>query len=358
MKWVYFAAFLLVLSEVTFSQSSGIIFPNLKGQELCDSLVTNYRTSKVLSYDPARDTLFAKIYNSKDSVTCVYTGYTIYIDPKQSPASYAYSTANFQIEHTWPQSKGAEGQAKSDMHHLYPVWGSVNASRGDEPFKELEESTTQKWWYLNHSYTSASQVPQGMIDKSSKRGKVSGFEPREDHKGNVARAMFYFYTMYRSQSESADPNFFNEHQREVLYKWHKLDPVDSLERVRNNLIAFYQEGFKNPFILDSTLIRRAYFSMVDAVMEETFPKEYKLFVNYPNPFNSTTTIRYQIPKLSYVRLQIYDVLGREIRTLVDEEKRLGSYEVKLDGSDLTSGVYFYKIIAGEFVSSKKFVLMK
>jgi hypothetical protein len=80
--------------------------------------------------------------------------------------------------------------------------------------------------------------------------------------------------------------------------------------------------------------------------------------NYPNPFNPTTKIQYQLPELSKVKLTVYDMLGREIKTLVNEEKPAGSYEVKFDGTGLPSGIYFYRIETGKFSDTKKFILLK
>lgn len=92
--------------------------------------------------------------------------------------------------------------------------------------------------------------------------------------------------------------------------------------------------------------------------EPNFPKSFYLYQNYPNPFNPTTTIRYEIPKASFVSLKIYDLLGREVATLVNGEKNAGSYEAKFDGSKLSSGIYFYRMKAGSFINTKKFVLLK
>jgi len=88
------------------------------------------------------------------------------------------------------------------------------------------------------------------------------------------------------------------------------------------------------------------------------PSEFRLSQNYPNPFNPSTTIYYSIPELSFVTLRVYDVLGKEVATLINEEKPAGSYEVEFDANELTSGIYFYKIQAGSFVETKKMVLMK
>ena len=92
--------------------------------------------------------------------------------------------------------------------------------------------------------------------------------------------------------------------------------------------------------------------------ENQLPTVFSLEQNYPNPFNPTTTINYQIPDLSFVTLKVYDVLGSEVAILVNEEKTAGNYEVDFDGEYLVSGIYFYKLQAGDFVSTKKMILMK
>ena len=86
--------------------------------------------------------------------------------------------------------------------------------------------------------------------------------------------------------------------------------------------------------------------------------KFELYQNYPNPFNPATTIKYQIPELSFVTLKVYDVLGNEIATLVNEEKSTGNYEVEFDGTGLSSGNYFYQLKADNFVETKRMVLLK
>jgi hypothetical protein len=90
----------------------------------------------------------------------------------------------------------------------------------------------------------------------------------------------------------------------------------------------------------------------------TLPREYSLLQNYPNPFNSTTKIGFSIAKFGLVTLKVYDVLGREVARLVNEAKPAGIYEVSFNSSQLSSGIYFYRLIAGNFSSVKKFVLLK
>ena len=91
---------------------------------------------------------------------------------------------------------------------------------------------------------------------------------------------------------------------------------------------------------------------------EGVPKEFTLYQNYPNPFNPTTTIRFEVPSSGFVSLKVYDVLGREVKTLVNEVKRIGRYEVRFDASGLASGVYFYRIKAGSFAKTMKLMVVK
>jgi len=100
------------------------------------------------------------------------------------------------------------------------------------------------------------------------------------------------------------------------------------------------------------------FLFTDVEEETQLPTEFALMQNYPNPFNPTTTITYHLPKTAKVELKVYDVLGNEIVTLVNEEKPSGIYNVQLTMNNVSSGIYFYKITAGEFVQTKKIILIK
>ena len=97
---------------------------------------------------------------------------------------------------------------------------------------------------------------------------------------------------------------------------------------------------------------------VNSPFKSAVPYEYKLFQNYPNPFNPTTTIEYLIPKQSHVKLEIYDLLGDLVTQLVNEDKSAGKYKIRFNASKYASGVYFYKLTAGNFIQTKKLILMK
>ena len=101
------------------------------------------------------------------------------------------------------------------------------------------------------------------------------------------------------------------------------------------------------------------FSMSTGVEEQAFaPQRFQLFANYPNPFNPSTIIKYQVPQTSLVTLRVFDILGREIAFLVNEEKPAGTYSIQWNASNMSSGVYFYRLHAGYFIDTKRMILLK
>ena len=99
-------------------------------------------------------------------------------------------------------------------------------------------------------------------------------------------------------------------------------------------------------------------STTDAAEENISPLKFKLNQNYPNPFNPSTTISYTIPHENFVTLKIYDLLGNEVKNLVSQEQKAGNYNIKFNAEGLSSGIYFYRIQAGQYSQQKKFVLLK
>lgn len=94
------------------------------------------------------------------------------------------------------------------------------------------------------------------------------------------------------------------------------------------------------------------------IFSYTGPKEFKLEQNFPNPFNPTTKIQYQLPQDARVTLKVYDILGSEVATLVNEEQESGYKEVQFNGNNIASGMYVYRLQAGDFISTKKMLMIK
>lgn len=100
------------------------------------------------------------------------------------------------------------------------------------------------------------------------------------------------------------------------------------------------------------------YSYSDEISVNLIPPQYYLSQNYPNPFNPLTNIRYSIPIDSRVTLKVYDTLGKEVATLVNEHKTAGNYTIRFSAGGLASGVYFYRIESGEFSAIKKLMIVK
>lgn len=303
-----------LLANGALAQPDTLLFPSLSGEALADALVQHFKPATVYEYGPARDTLFARIDSRNDSLTCVYTGWTLWLDPTQDPTQAAYQGgAGINTEHTWPQSKGATGYAKSDMHHLFPTRVDVNELRANLPFGEIPDPQAIAWLWQDQSLP---QPPAAHADEASE-WDGQRFEPREDHKGNVARAMFYFFTMYRDQAEAADPDFFWLQVEDLCY-WHAADPVDAREYVRTWAIAQRQDGKPNPFVLDCSLAERLYCGGLLADCQplttqqgERLSAPATLEV-WPNPAAGPVSLSCRTPLVHTGQVVIYDLLGRPV----------------------------------------------
>ncbi len=286
--------FIWLLFEFLISQT--IIGPGLTRVNLFDYLNTNYKTSTTLGYNQARDVMYSIIDLEDDNtLKGIYTNYTITIDPNQDPRPQT-NAQNMNCEHSWPQSMGAGSEPqKSDLHHLYPCRGNVNSSRGNKPYAEIDDNDTDKWWRFDYYETS---IPSQYIDEFSEVDNDNGkFEPREVVKGNIARGMFYFFTIY---NDEADHNFFEE-QKDFLNLWHKQDPVDDIELARTLSIATYQDDIVNPFVIDSTLVKRIwYFNCYENVTSQELIEHIIGDNNYEATIDINSDSRINIIDLIYI----------------------------------------------------------
>ncbi len=334
------------------------IFPGLTGRPLIDSLVLHYKTTTTLGYDNGRDTMYGVIdKDGNDSLQCVYSGYTIYMQPGEDPSTWAYDH-DINCEHSWPQSQ-LSGIAVSDLHHLYATEIQVNGDRGDFPFGDIPDDQTTYWYRRNVRTTT---IPSTLIDEYAELLSGVRFEPREVQKGNTARSMYYVLTMYKLSDTTAA---WWTAQRDYLYAWHSADPADAREITRTRKIATYQQGKKNPFVLDSTLIRRAYFPAtgVAGVTERPLAAS-RLLGNQPNPFHGSTEIRYSLAGPCRAEVVIYNVLGLEVARLAAPSSGQSERSVVWSARDPRGqpqppGIYFYQLkVEGAPVATRRMLLVR
>jgi endonuclease I len=415
------------------------------------SLVANHTS---LGYNLARDKMYMEIDNQRvngqgaaqNTLECVYTGRLAVGYTSRADAQNNYS---FNTEHTWPQSTFSENEPmRSDLYHLFPTDVTANGVRANYPFGKVVSSIT---WQNGGSKLG-----------NNSQGQLV-FEPRDVHKGDVSRSMFYFLTRYPVNYGT----FFTQTQENVFREWNKFDPVGNVESNRNSAIASFQLK-RNPYIdhpefvdriysfttnnvrptvaelnilplalsFDSTAVgdtttnyifivnagsaalildsititderfeASALFTGIDAYsvqkLEVSFlpdsfktysasltifsnggneqisltgigkddpvsvddealqPLAFSLEQNYPNPFNPGTTISWQTPAAGWQTIILYNSLGEEVDVIVNEFLEAGFHsKLYIVNSTLPSGVYFYQLRAGNFVETKKMLLMK
>ncbi|WP_299336296.1 endonuclease [uncultured Psychroserpens sp.] len=241
--------------------------------EFLTCLQTNYTPNQTLGYSSARDIMYSviDINESNQELKGIYTDYTIVMDysTDPDPSIHAFNQG-INAEHIYPQSMGAGDEpARSDMINLFPSRINVNSSRGNCPFGDIVDTDTETWFYTNQIMNTIPLVNIDFyteIDQDASYPLLSltqqcAIEPPENKKGDIARILFYFYTIYNATNVNsyvsyANEDFFN-YMKITLLSWHANDPVDQSEIDRNTKIAVYQ-GNSNPFVLDSSLATRMF----------------------------------------------------------------------------------------------------
>ncbi len=180
-----------------------------------------------------------------------------------------------------------------------------------------------------------------------------------DAKGNNITWTAHQWRYGRWENWERDTVTYDENENPILYEHQELENSIWVLSLGDSTLDYYGinnggdffQGYMVTFVWESKDIN-------SVKKEGYFPSNYSLSQNYPNPFNPSTTIKYSIPKSNFVTLKVFDVLGKVVATLVNGEKLQGNYEINFNGKNLSSGVYFYRLEAGSFMETKKFLLLK
>ncbi|MBN1300532.1 MAG: T9SS type A sorting domain-containing protein [Melioribacteraceae bacterium] len=271
--------------------------------------------------------------------------------PSRYGGSYKYDITEVFIdenhsggEHRYDGSTtDAENAFAYHMYTDYPVDGEVNA----QPYIEDMKGTQTNSTWVDH----ASHFPEFVLRKD----------------GNTAVREFslivYNNTYTEENKDAAIADLYTGKEMGLSVAYCDNDHPEKNPVERDNMFGSVDE----PYPGNLHWINADYFGTVELAGElstginysNTHPVKYELHQNFPNPFNPTTSIGYQISRYETVTLKVYDVLGREIEVLVNEKKSPGVYKVQFDGSALASGVYCYKLqTESEFIEIKKFILLK
>jgi len=286
-----------------------------------------------------------------NNVLLIYKGNSI-------DAAQEFNSGNgWTREHVWAKSHGNFGTEQgpgTDVHHLRACDGSINSSRSNLDFDNGgdQHSEATECYYDNDSW-----------------------EVRHAVKGDIARMLFYMATRYEGEDGDLDleivdyipssPSMQPLHGKlSTLISWHNEDPVDVYERKRNEIIYSFQ-GNRNPYIDHPEFVSDVWNNLPNSIEDTPLvAMTYELGNAYPNPFNPSTTINYSIPENCFVKLNIYNIQGKLINTLVQESKNSGNYEVSWNGLDrnnlqVGNGVYFYQLSTNTgFHKTAKIILLK
>jgi endonuclease I len=309
---------------ITDAGADGTVLPGLTGRTLQARIRDDF-TPTTLGYDRARDEMFGYVWNTSGSVPTLYAGRLISVAPTSGQPRGDAFAQDVNTEHIWPRSQGADDEpAFSNLFNLAPTDVRVNSDRGSLPFGSVPAGQATDWY---RGTTRQTQTPTGDLSLWSRRSS-SRFEPRDEVKGDVARSQFYFYTIYQDR---ASASYWNA-VRDVLLAWHRQDPVSADELLRHDRIAEVQ-GLANPFVLDSTLARRAFESTSTSILPDATPRQALLLA--PLPAGDVLHVR-GAADARYA--ETFDLLGRSLA-----RTPMAGGSAHLDVSALPAGIYLLRL---------------
>ena len=315
---------------------------DLTGQTLYTALHGLVSTNTYNSYDGAKVYLFQTLDNVNGNVTCIYTGQIYNV-------GYNYTgSSDPNTEHTYAQSWFSTPESsikKADLHHLFPSNSVVNSSRGNYPLFTV----------ANHSYAN---VYYSYTPWQSYRGASFGgytvFEPADESKGNIARALLYFNTRYYDTLTQQNVNMTPD-----LVQWHFLDPPDAAEIARNNGIQAFQTN-RNPYVDHPEFVSRIWGGSPSDDPEVPPLAGLILERVYPNPFLVSTTLALASKSPVSAQVSIFNSRGQKLRAW-NQNLPSGRSELAWDGCGdagerLPAGIYLIRVSARDGSVSAKVLL--
>lgn len=326
---------LLLLLAATLACAQGNYYDaviDLSGQPLYTALHSLISTNTNSSYDGSKAFLFQELDNHNGYVTCIYTGEEHYV-------GYNYTgSSDPNTEHTYAQSwfsSDESSRKKADLHHLFPSTMQVNSSRGNYPLFTVANHASANVYY---TYT-----PWQSFRGQSSNG-YTVFEPADESKGNIARALLYFNTRYYDSLTQQNVNMIPD-----LVQWHLTDPPDAAEIARNNGIQGFQTN-RNPYVDHPEFVGRIWGG--SPAQDDTAAPAAELSLDrvWPNPFAESTTLAVLSKDARQASVSVHDVKGRKLRSwsLV---LPAGTSEISWNGKDerglkAAPGVYLIRVHSG------------
>ena len=213
--------------------------------------------------------------------------------------------------------------------------------------KAQAEPSFYDWMFSFNKNLKEYKAPQGDIKLSGIVTNKINLQWNDIRDESIPADKIWYYNVFNSKGLLATI--------EYNVRTYSFTPANIIDTFKVQAVNYWfqKSDFSNHLYYNEGII-----STIGVDYNPIIPKEYRLEQNHPNPFNPETIIKYSIPSTEYVSLRVYDLLGKEIETLVNERKQAGEHLVNFNGSSLTSGVYFYKLIYEGNIETKKMILLK
>ncbi len=315
---------------------------DLTGQALYAGLHGLISTNTNSSYDGSKEYLFQTLDNVNGNVTCIYTGQVYNV-------GYNYTgSSNPNTEHTYAQSWFSSPETsvkKADLHHLFPSNSVVNSSRGNYPLFTVANHASANVYYSNTPWQSY---------RGSSSGGYTVFEPADESKGDIARALLYFNTRYYDTLTQQNVNMLPD-----LVQWHFADPPDAIEIARNNGIYTFQTN-RNPFVDHPEFVGRIWGGT--PVEDGSAPEIAGLLLDrvFPNPFTARVNLSLSSKQPQTAQIAVFNARGQKLRAW-DQNLQQGTSELSWDatgdsGQRLPAGLYLIRISASGTTLNAKVLL--
>lgn len=353
---------LITLSSLSYSDPpSGYYDPaaGLSGPALQQALHNIIDNHTNISYSAIWGAFFTTddMYGNEKIVWDMYSPYEYTLGDDQNQGGSASGEGeSYNREHSWPKSWFNDASPmNTDLFHIVPTDTYVNSQRGNEPYGEVSNPT---WTSENGSHLGPCSYP-GYSE--------TVFEPIDGYKGDFARNYFYMATRYLNEdsvwqgSDMVDGAVLKPWAEAMLIEWHLNDPVSTKELDRNDAVYVIQLN-RNPFIdhpeyvllvYDPTSVESGEFQAASAAM----------YQNVPNPFYGITTIGFILPEAAVVSITVYDISGKLVNTVVENNQLpVGYHEVNWSGDmesgePAASGIYFFRLSTPEGVTSIRMMMI-
>ncbi len=318
------AMLLLLIFVSSFAQYYDNVM-DLTGDQLKAGLRTLISTNTNTNYDAAKLQLFQNVDNYGGYVTCIYSGINYNISSSYNGSS------DPNTEHTYAQSWFSSTSStikKADIHHLFTSTMQINSSRGNLPFETVANHSTANVYYATSPWQSF---------RGNNSFGIQVFEPADESKGNIARALLYFYVRYDDPLVQGGVDMLPR-----LIEWHEFDPVDNAEIARNQAVYTYQTN-RNPFIDHPEFVQRIWGPTGVEDAANTPMLNLSLESPYPNPSFGTVRVAYSLKNPSSIKTSIYNIKGQLVKNLEQQSRTAGRHSITWNAEGVSSGIYLLKV---------------